>query len=446
MDLVVEELDQLKRKLEITIPEEVVTQRINSAYSELNQQMRMPGFRPGKIPQNILEKQVPVQSFTNMLQALLQEYYEKALRESGLAPAGSPEIDHSKLQDVKKNTPLKFSVTLDVKPEIKIKGYKGLKLKKKETQVGKEELDRAIERILQQYGSFEHHEDGYEAQTGDYLTIDFEGQFEGQPLENGNATDLTVRIGEKKMIKGFEEQLVGHKLDEQFEVKAVLPANWNNKLRRVSTPLPGQEAEDLATFSVKIKELKKLVLPELTDAIAEKEGFETVGQFSRGVKTKMQAMYEEKEEIRIKEGIFDKLVDENSVEVPESMVNNEFKFMIEGMKFQIEQSGMKLEDSGFDEEKAKEEWKDTAEKNCKGYIILESIAQQENMHVSQSDLEEEFKSLAEQSKQKPEDVKNKMMANPEVIKHTTSKILGRKTMDFLYANCEFEFVRESPGE
>ena len=276
MDLVVEELDQLKRKLEITIPEEVVTQRINSAYSELNQQMRMPGFRPGKIPQNILEKQVPVQSFTNMLQALLQEYYEKALRESGLSPAGSPEIDHSKLQDVKKNTPLKFSVTLDVKPEIKIKGYQGLKLKKKETQVSKEELDRAIESILQQYGSFEHHEDGYKAQTGDYLTIDFEGQFEGQPLENGNATDLTVRIGEKKMINGFEEQLVGHKLGEEFEVKATLPANWNNKLRRVSTPLPGQEAQDLATFNVKIKELKKQVLPELTDAIAEKEGFETV--------------------------------------------------------------------------------------------------------------------------------------------------------------------------
>ncbi len=446
MDLVVEELDQLKRKLEITIPEEVVTQRINSAYSELNQQMRMPGFRPGKIPQNILEKQVPVQSFTNMLQALLQEYYEKALRESGLSPAGSPEIDHSKLQDVKKNTPLKFSVTLDVKPEIKIKGYQGLKLKKKETQVGKEELDRAIESILQQYGSFEHHEDGYKAQTGDYLTIDFEGQFEGQPLENGNATDLTVRVGEKKMIKGFEEQLVGHKLGEEFEVKATLPANWNNKLRRVSTSLPGQEAQDLATFNVKIKELKKQVLPELTDAIAEKEGFETVDQFSRSVKTKLQSIYEQKEEIRIKEEIFDKLVDENPVEVPESMINNEFKFMIEGMKFQIEQSGMKLEDSGFDEEKAKKEWEDTVEKNCKGYIILESIAQQENMHVSQLDLEGEFKSLAEQSKQKLEDVKNKMMANPQVIKHTSSKILGRKTMDFLYANCEFEYVKESPGE
>ena len=109
MDLVVEELDQLKRKLEITIPEEVVTQRINSAYSELNQQMRMPGFRPGKIPQNILEKQVPVQSFTNMLQALLQEYYEKALRESGLSPAGSPEIDHSKRQEMQQH-PMRLEI------------------------------------------------------------------------------------------------------------------------------------------------------------------------------------------------------------------------------------------------------------------------------------------------------------------------------------------------
>ncbi len=110
------------------------------------------------------------------------------------------------------------------------------------------------------------------------------------------------------------------------------------------------------------------------------------------------------------------------------------------MKFQIEQSGMKVEDSGFDEEKAKEEWHEKAENNCKGYLLLENIGSLENIHVSQFDLEEEFKTLAEQSKQKFEDVKNRMMSNPEVIKHTSSKILGRKTMDFLYANCEFEYV------
>ena len=147
-------------------------------------------------------------------------------------------------------------------------------------------------------------------------------------------------------------------------------------------------------------------------------------------------------EIRIKEEIFDKLVKENPIEAPESMVNSELKFMIEGMKFQIEQSGMNLEDAGFDEEKAKNEWREKAENNCKGYILLENIGTIENIHVSQFDLEEEFKSLAEQSKQKVDDVKNKMMANPEVIKHTSSKILGRKAMDFLYSNCEFEFVEK----
>ena len=123
------------------------------------------------------------------------------------------------------------------------------------------------------------------------------------------------------------------------------------------------------------------------------------------------------------------------------MVKSELKFMIEGMKFQMEQSGMDLEDAGFDEEKAQEEWREKAENNCKGYILLENIGSIENIHVSQFDLEEEFKSLAEQSKQKPEDVKNKMMANPEVIKHTSAKILGRKVMEFLYSNCEFKFVK-----
>jgi len=444
MELEVEELESLKRKLDITIPGEIVTERIDNAYKELNRQMKMPGFRPGKIPRKILEKQVPVQSFTNMFQDLLQEYYEKALRQSGIVPAGSPEIDNSDFQDVKINNPLKFSVTLDIKPEVKVKTYKGLKMKKVEINLPDEEIQTAINSILEQYGSYEHHEDGHKAEKGDYLTVDFEGFHEGQPLENGSAKDMTIRIGDNKMIKGFEDELLGHKLGEEFEAKAILPANWNNKLSRVHIPVPGSKdeiQEDVAIFNVKIKEMKKLDLPELTNDIAEKEGFDSVENFRRGVKTKLQSMYEQKEEIRIKEEIFDKLVEENPIDAPESMVKSELKFMIEGMKFQIEESGMKLEDSGFDEEKAKEEWRGKAEGNCKGYILLENIGSLENIHVSQFDLEEEFKSLADQSKQKPEDVKNRMMANPEVIKHTSSKILGRKTMDFLYSNCEFEFVK-----
>jgi trigger factor len=444
MKLEVKELDSLKRKLDITIPEEVVTERINNAYKDLNRQMKMPGFRPGKIPRHILEKQVPVQSFTNMFQELLQEYYEKALRESGLVPVGAPEIDNSDFQDIKKNNPLNFSVTLDIKPEIKVNNYKGLQINKVEIDLPEEEVQAGINSILEQYGSFQHHDDEHEAEKGDYLTVDFDGFFDGEPLENGSAKGMTIRIGDNKMIKGFEDELLGHKLGEEFKAKAILPSNWNNKINRVRIPIPGSKdktPEDIATFNVKIKEMKKKDVPKLTDDIAEKEGFDSIENFKRGVKTKLQSMYEQREEMRIKEEIFNQLVKDNPIEAPDSMVNSELKFMLEGMKFQIAESGMKLEDSGFDEEKAKEEWRDKAENNSKGYILLENIGTLENIHVSQFDLEEEFKSLAEQSKQKPEDVKNRMMANPEVIKHTSSKILGRKVLDFLYSNCEFIFVK-----
>ncbi len=444
MKLKVEELDSLKRKLDITIPEDVVTERVNKAYNDLNRQMKMPGFRPGKIPRHILEKQVPVQSFTNMFQELLQEYYEKALRESGLVPVGAPEIDNSDFQDIKKNNPLKFSVTLDTKPEIKVNTYKGLKMNKVEIDLPDAEVQAGINSILEQYGSYQHHDDDHKAEKGDYLTVDFDGFFDGKPLENGSAKDMTIRIGENKMIKGFEDELIGHKLGEEFKVKAILPPNWNNKINRVRIPIPGSKdklPEDIAIFNVKIKEMKKMDLPALTDAIAEKEGFDSIDSFKRGVKTKLQSMYEQREEMRIKEEIFNKLVKDNPIDAPDSMVNSELKFMLEGMKFQITESGMSLEDSGFDEDKAKNEWRDKAKNNSRGYILLENIGTLENIHVSQFDLEEEFKALAEQSKQKPEDVKNRMMANPEVIKHTSSKILGRKVLDFLYSNCEFNFVK-----
>ncbi len=449
MDLVVEELSAQRRKLKITIPVDVVSGKINDAYRKLNRQVKMPGFRPGKIPQKILEKQIPVQSLTDVFQELFQDYYEKALEETGIVPAGPPEIDHSEMPDVKKDAPLSFSVTVDIKPDIELKGYKGLKFQKKEAHITDEQVDNAIQSILAQYGHLEHFEDGHEAQKNDFVNIDFEGFLDGEPLENGSAKGFKVRIGERKMIEGFEDQLVGHKLGEEFEVKAVLPQNWNKKMRRISMPVPGakdEQVEDLATFKVRINEIKYQALPELGDEIAEKEGFKSVEDFRRGMKTNLQAVFEQQEEVGIKEEIFNKIIKENDITPPESAVKNELKFMIEGMKFQIEQSGMKLEDSGFDPEKAEKEYREKAEFNTKGYTLLEAIAGQENIHITQTDLDEEFKKLAEQSKQKPEDVKRKIMANPDSMKQTASKLLGIKTLNFIYSHCEFEYVQDEPAQ
>ncbi|GJL80147.1 MAG: trigger factor [Nitrospinaceae bacterium] len=446
MEYVVEEVSNLKRKLKITVPEDVVSSRVSNAYKELNRQMKMPGFRPGKIPLAILEKQVPIQSFTEMFQEMMQEYYDKALKESGIVPAGQPEIENTELENIKKDAPFKFSVVLDIKPTLEVKDYKGLKFQKKEASVTEEELEKAIREILVRYASLEHYEDDdHKIEAGDFILMDFEGFFEGEPLENGSAKDYKIRVGDKKMIEGFEDQLKGHKVGEEFEVKVILPANWDNKIRRVSMPVPGadtQNQEDRATFKVKVKEVRQQILPELTDDIAGKEGFRDVEGFRRGVKTDLQGFKEQQEEIRIKEDIFNKLVKETEAEPPETLIKRELKFMIEGMKYQIEQSGMKVEDSGFEPEKAEVEWREKAIFNTKGYMVLEAIAGKENIHVAQTDLDEEYKKLAEQTKQKVEDIKRRMMANAESLSQTSSKLLGQKAMDFIYSHCEFEYVKE----
>lgn len=446
MELVVEELDKLKRKLQIIVPEDVVSEKVDKAYKELNRQIKMPGFRPGKIPQNILEKQVPIHSFTEMFQEMMQDYYDKALKQSGLIPAGQPEIENTELENLKKNAPFKFSVILEIKPTLQVDNYKGLKFKKLEAQITEEEVESAIQSILAPHGAVEHYEDdAHEVQMGDFLLMDFEGFIEGEPLDKGSATDYKVRIGEKKMLEGFEDQLVGHKLGEEFEIKVILPSNWDNKVRRISMPVPGSDSEaeqDQAVFKVKIKEVRQQILPELDDDIAEKEGFANVEAFRRGVKTELQAQMEQKEELRIKEDIFNQLVKDTEADPPDILIKRELKFMIEGMKYQIEQSGMKLEDSGFEPEQAEKEWREKATFNTKGYMVLEAIAGNENIHVTQTDLDEEYKKLAEQTKQKTEDIKRGMMANAESLSQTSSKILGQKTMNFIYSHCEFEYVNE----
>ncbi|MBI4384475.1 MAG: trigger factor [Nitrospinae bacterium] len=446
MELMVEELGALKRKLKIKIPGDVVSRRVKDAYRDLNRQIQMPGFRPGKIPQHILEKQVPVQSFTKLFQELMQEYYDKALKETGIVPAGSPEIDHSDLNEVKRDAPLSFSVVLDIRPNIPLIPYKGWKFKKKEPAAGENEVEAAICKIIQPFGKLEPFDDSRAIEKGDYVVMDFEGSLKGEPLENGSARNFTACIGEKKTIPGFEDQLVGRKKGEEFTIKAALPANWNNKLRRVSMPVPGSAEDkelDIAEFKVNVREIKKLVLPELTDEFVRRKeiGMESVERFRRTVKSDLQAFKDHEEEYRIKEEIFNKLVKETDFQPPDSVVNKELRFMVDGMKYQIAKSGMKLEDSGFDEELARKEWREKAVFNAKGYMILDVIAAQERIVISQGDIEEEYKRLAQETGQKPEEVRARLHSNQESLEQTVTRLRGQKALNLVYAHCEFEYVK-----
>ena len=449
MQVDVEELDKLKRKLNITVPEEVVSKKINRAYSELNQQIKMNGFRPGKIPRAILEKQVPLQSFSKMFQELMQEYYDMALRETGLIPAGPPEIDHMGLEDIKKDAPFTFSVSLDIKPAIKLIEYKGLKFEKKERKITDKDVEAVISKYLEPYGQFEIYDDDHACELGNHLVLDFEGTLGGESLENGSAQDYAVKVGDRHMIAGFEDQLLGHKTGGEFEVKVALPADWNNKLRRVSMPIPGAENEvpdDVASFKVTIKEMKKFNLPELTEEFVQRIGEQSVEGFLRKVKGDIQSFREHQEGLRIKQEIFNKLAKEHDITPSESLVKMEIQFMVEGMKFQIQQSGGTLEDSGFDEKRAQEEWREKAEFNTKGYQILDDIAAREKITVNESDLQKEYERLAEETKMPVDKVKQKLIANPDYLNSTTTRLRGQKTLNFIYSHCEFDYVQEEPAE
>ncbi|CAI2718483.1 trigger factor [Nitrospina watsonii] len=445
MDYQLEELEGLRRKLKIKVPQNIVLQKIEFAYRELNKQISMPGFRPGKIPRSILEKQVPLQAMTQMWQDLMQEYYNQALTESGIVPAGPPEIDHSDIEEIDREKPFTFSVTLDIKPQLQFKNYKGLKFPKTEFKVTDEEVDFAIRQHLEPFGSMEILPPDHAVGVGDFVIMDFEGSMHGEVLEGSKASGYEVRVGQKKMIAGFEDQLVGHKQGEPFEVKVQLPMDWNKKMRRVSMPIPGKDGEELpdtATFQVQIKQVKKLNLPELTDEFVQAQGEESVASFRRKVKTDLQAQKEHLEEMHIKQDIFDYLVKQHDVDPPGSLVDQEIRFMIDGMKFQIQQSGMSLENSGFEEEKAKEEWRERAVYNSKGYMILDGIARQEKLNVTQSDLEGEYERLSQQTGKPVEDVRKTLMANQEHLNQTTSRILGQKALNLIYSQCEFEFLSE----
>jgi len=353
------------------------------------------------------------------------------------------------MEEIKKDAPFSFCVTLDIKPSIKLIDYKGLKFEKKERKVTEDDIQAVLAKYLEPYGKYEFYPDDHACEMGDHLVMDFEGSLNGEPLENGAAKDYPVKVGEKRMIAGFEDQLISHKAGEEFEVKVALPADWNNKLRRVSMPIPGAEnqvPDDVAAFKVKIKEIKKFYLPELTDEFVQGLGDESVEVFMRKVKGDIESFRENQEGIRIKEEIFNKLVKEHDIIPSESLVKMETQFMVEGMKFRIQQSGSTLEDSGFDEKKAETEWREKAEFNTKGYQILDAIAAREKITVNQSDLQKEYDRLAEETKMPADKVKEKLISNPDYLNSTTTRLRGQKTLNFIYSHCEFEFVQDEPAK
>lgn len=384
MQVKVESLSKIKKKINFEIPAERVGAEIDKAFENIRKRANIKGFRKGKAPMAYIEKHFSDMMEQDVLKSLVNDTYFKAIQEEKLFPVAYPEIESDEL---KRGEPFKYSATIEIYPEVKIEEYAGLELKKEQFEKNDEIVEKRLRELQENMAQLKPAEDGHIAANGEFVTLDFEGFIDGTPFENGSAQDYHLELGNGRFIPGFEEQIVGLKTGEEKDITVTFPAEYHNK------DLAGKEA----TFAVKIKEIKIKELPPLDDELAKEMGdFESMAQ----LRDKIAEGYERQEKERIEADLRDRtvktLIDKNPLEVPSALVEKQLQIMLDGVKKRLSLEKLSLDMIGLDDEAYRGRFRDTAEVQVKGALLLDALAELEKIAVEDSDLNDHIRELAQE--------------------------------------------------
>ncbi len=407
-------------KIEFSVEKSVFDTAVEKVYRKQVKKISVPGFRPGKAPRAMIEKMYGTGVFyEDAINDLIPENYEAALKEAGIEPVGQPEIDVVSIDE----NGLVLSAIVPVKPECKIEGYKGIEVEKDTVEVTDEEIDKEIN-IVRERNSREIEVTDAAAEMGNVTKIDFEGFVDGVAFEGGKGEDYSLKLGSGSFIPGFEEQVAGHVIGEEFDVNVTFPEEYH------AEELAGKPA----VFKVTIKSIEKIELPELDDDFAKDVSeFDTFAEYREDMKAKIQKRHESAAEANLEESLLNVLIEKLEADIPEAMFVNETENFVRDYDNRLRQSGLDLQMyfkySGLTLEALREQLRPQAEKQVKARLALETIAAVEAIEVTEEELEAEFALLASNYNMEVEQLKE--FVEPAMVKADVSV---RKAMKLVKEN------------
>ncbi len=423
----VEEISSVKRKISVEIPEDQVVKEVDSFYKDLGKKAKIKGFRPGKVPRNILERYFKDYVKAEVIQRLIEESYPKALSETELQPVSPPAIDPGEFEGGK---PFQYSAVIEVKPDIQLKGYEGLKLEGKKEEVKGEEVEERLKALQNLHANLSTISEARPIQAGDYVIVDYEAKVEGKPLEGGKAVDFTVEVGSGQFIPTFEEKLIGLRLEEEKEIEVSFPADYGYQ----------KWAGKTVSFRVKIKEIKAKILPPLDDEFAKDLGdYSSLEELKARLKGEIEKEKALALEQQLKDRAVDQLLEANPFEVPESLVEEQTKAMVSDTKLRLAAQGVVLKNLGVSEEKLQGDYRDVARKQVKAFLILEKIASQEGITVSDEEGDNRLKEISERMHQ-PFDAVKRYYEKNGLLPEVKAGILRDKTLNFLLEKANVQYI------
>jgi len=434
MKLEVTELGPVKRALKIEIPEDEVNKQFAQVYAELNRQVRIPGFRPGKAPMALLEKRYAKEVEEDVVRRLVPDYYERAIRQAGIVPVlvQVPPLDRVK---IKKNAAFSFTATVEIKPKIELRDYRPpnpISLKPDKRTVTDEQVDRVLEALRERQAQLHAAPASTPLAEGDYAVLDVEGFLDLAPLEGAKKEGQLHKVGSKSPVLGLEvdEHLIGKKEGEFVEISQPYPATHPDHR------LAGKSV----VFRFKVKVVKQKKLPPLDDEFAKDCGhYASLAELKEKLRAEMERALKKDIEETYKDFILKRLAETHHFEVPETLVERELTAMIRQLlEVRRRQSGgvAEFQDPNKRQEEIKrlrEEHLPEATRRVKVGLVLEAIVEKEGLTVEEEDVSAEIERLASELKLSADEVRRMVEAGGEESKEELKgRILADKALDFVY--------------
>ncbi len=425
MKVQVEELSPIEKKLSIEVDSARVAEELNRAYAAVGRQVKLPGFRQGKVPRRILEQRFRDRVEDDVIQRVVQSAWLEAVRDHKVEAVAAPQVTNN--SGLKADAPFTFEARVEVKPRVEARDYQGLPLTRSDAQVSDADVDERLEQMRQNMARLEPVTGRDVAQAGDFATVDYEASVDGKEFAGGKAEGVTVELAPGELVESNVAALEGAKVGETKELDYTFPADYRVEEVKGKT----------ARFKFHVKELKKKLVPELNDDFAKEAGeAQGLSELRAKVRTDLESGKRNRAQNEERAALIKALLERNAFEVPKSMVDRAIDNMLQSRLSAMARMGMDPRRLNLDFMRLREDLREEATLEVKGALLFESIALKEKLQASDEDQEKKIAELAKEANQSV-DVVRKYFKGAEERQGLSLRLREEKTIEFLKAQAKY---------
>ncbi len=428
MKVNIENLSGTERKVDVVIPVEVVREKRDIVFSEIKKNAKIKGFRPGKAPVNVIESVYRKEILGETATRLVTDSLEEALKEVSAHPISRPRINPPDVFETDKD--FHYSAVFEVLPQFELAEYKGIPLKKEIHGVRDEDVDHTIEHLIEHRAEIKSYEGEKAVENGDVAVVDFEGSIDGEQVKDLKRTGLQFLVGHDRLIPEFEENVIGMKKGETKEFDVSYGEDFQVK----------EAAGKAVRYKFSVTDVLKRTLPELNDELAKEVGMEDVAALREHVREDLKKQSEHQSESKMRQQVVDALIERNTVDAPQSLVNEEVGRLARNMAQSLRQRGLNIQTL---DDSAKAVIAESAQRNVKTSIILSEIRKKEDIKVTDEDIDESLSGIAATYNMPTEQVRE-IYGKNDLLEGLDASLAEQKVIDFIIENATIEEVQGEP--